>query len=52
VALVVPTEKKYPTLGEWMGSGAGLLKEGTADLFDEPTWKEGEWNMEHDDKPL
>ena len=40
VAFVVPPEKKYPTPGEWIGSGAGLLKEGTADLFDAATWKE------------
>lgn len=52
VAFVVPCEKQYPTLADWMGSGAHILKEGTADLFDEPTWKEGDWNMEQDDQPL
>lgn len=52
VAVVNPPEKESPTLAEWMGSGAGLSKPGSAALFDEPTWEPGDWNMEREDEDL
>lgn len=51
VAMVEPAKPEGPTMEEWIGSGAGLMKEGAANLFDEPTWEPGEWNMEKDDEP-
>lgn len=50
--LVAPEPEHVPTVAEWMGSGAGLSKPGSAELFDEPTWKPGDWNMERDDEEL
>jgi len=52
VAVVEPPKPESPSIAEWIGSGAGLMKEGAADLFDKPTWEPGEWNMEKDDAPL
>lgn len=52
IAQVMPPDKESPTMAEWIGSGAGTMIEGAEDLFDEPTWQPGDWNMERDDEEL
>ena len=37
VATVEPPKPEGPSMKEWIGSGAGLMKEGSAKLFDEPS---------------
>jgi prevent-host-death family protein len=50
--LVAPEPEHVPTISEWIGSGAGLSKPGSAELFDEPTWQPGDWNMEREEEEL